>query len=461
MEESYESSKWRNILLVILLIIFVNLMTFEQGLVPTNVEPIQLQFGIGPEFIGYFVGAYTLTLAFTTLLFGYLTDKSKRIHLLIIGAAIWSSCAIFSYLSGVIFVNFPLFVIFRVLAGIGLGCMTPTGFSLLTDIISSGSRSKAFAVWGIATTIGAVAGALIGADLFASYGSSGQTDLWGAPFLYIGLAGFVLMMVTFTFPEPKRAAMEDKLKDLLSKQGLSYSYRIKRSDLKNIYKRKSNFWLIINFIDTIYPGLLLLWIFDYLADSFHLGEGILSAELLIFLGMVLLGLLGGTAVFSWIGDRAVRKGDIGGRAKVAVWCAILTNPFVALAFIVPLSTENYLWIGGLLAVGMAINAGIAPNWYASIIDVNLPENRGTMIATATFLDNIGRSIGQIIGGLLIASMSIFLAFQWATLFLVFQTLPWIPVMFSIRGDLTEVQEILAERAKKIIAGSSSLSNNTK
>ena len=449
MEESYESSKWRNVLIVILLIVFVDLMTFEQGLIPTNVDPIQLHFGIGPEFIGYFVGAYTLTLATMTLFFGYFTDKRKRTHLLILGAVIWSSCAIISFFSGVVFVNFPVFVIARVLAGVGLGCMTPVGFSLLTDVISSGSRSKAFAVWGIATTIGAVAGALIGAELFTAYKRTGRTDLWADPLLFIGVAGMFLVAVVVLFPEPKRAAMEDKLKDILSKQGLAYSYRIKRSDLKNIYKRKSNFWLIVNFIDTIYPGLLILWVFTYLAESFNLAEGVLSAELLIFLGMVLLGLLAGTAIFSWLGDRAVRKGDIGGRAKIAVWCAILTSPFVALAFSVPLSTSNFLWIGLLLAVGMAINSGIAPNWYASIIDVNLPENRGTMIATASFLDNIGRSMGQIIGGIMIASMSIFLAFQWATIFLVLQTFPWIPVMFYIRKDLKEVQDILAERAKEI------------
>jgi len=427
-------------------------MSFEQGLVPTNVDPIQLQFGIGPEFIGYFVGAYTLTLAVMTLIFGYLTDKQKRINLMLVGAIIWSSCAILSYFSGIIFVNFPVFVIVRVLAGIGLGCMTPVGFSLLTDVISSKSRSKAFAIWGIATLIGAAAGALIGGDLLATFKKTGQIDLWGDPFLFIGVIGMFLIAFLVLFSEPKRAAMEDKLKDLLSKQGLAYSYRIKRSDLKNIYKRRSNFWLIINFVDTIYPGLLLLWVFKYLAESFNLAEGVLTTELLIFLGLVLLGLLVGTVIFAWLGDRLVKKGDIGGRAKVAVWCAILTNPFVIVAFIEPLSNQNFLWMGIVLAVGMAINSGIGPNWYASIIDVNLPENRGTMIATASFLDNIGRSIGQIIGGIMIASLaSVFLAFQWATIFVVLQIPFWIPVMFYVRKDLTEVQDILAERAKELEA----------
>ena len=132
-----------------------------------------------------------------------------------------------------------------------------------------------------------------------------------------------------------------------------------------------------------------------------------------------------------------------------------------MAFIEPLSTQNFLWIGIVLAIGMAINSGIAPNWYASIIDVNLPENRGTMIATASFLDNIGRSMGQIIGGLLIGyflviypaelfpGIATFNAFQWATIFVVLQIPFWLPVMHYIRKDLTEVQDILAERAKEM------------
>jgi len=427
-------------------------MTFEQGLIPTNVDPIQMYFGIGADFLGIFVGVYTAIMATMALIFGYLADKQERINLLILGAGIWSFCALMSYFSAILLYNVILFAIFRILAGIGLGCLMPVGFSLLTDIISSKSRSKAFAIWGIATMIGAATGAVIGADLYSTYGRTGVADLWAEPFLFIGVTGmFIIAFVVIFFREPKRAATEEVFKDLISKEGLSYSYRIKKEDLKNIYKRKSNFWLIINFVDTIYPGLLILWIFDYLSESFNLEEGLFSFELLYLFIMLLIGLLGGTVIFSWLGDRLYQKGDKSARAKIAVYCALLTNPFVLLAFIEPLSTQNYWWIGILIAVGLGVNQGIGPNWYASIIDVNLPENRGTMIATASFLDNIGRAIGQIVGGILIASFTVFVAFQWATIFLFLQIPFWIPVLIYIKRDLQEVEDILAKRAKEMAA----------
>lgn len=336
-----------------------------------------------------------------------------------------------------------------------MGCMSPVAISLLADVISQKSRSKAFGIWSIATMLGAAAGALIGADLYYQYEQTGFTDIWATPFLYIGVAGmFMVAIVTLSFQEPKRAASDEILSNLISKEGLSYSYRIRRGDLKNIYKRKSNFWLIINFVDTIYPGLLILWIFDYLSESFNLGEGLVSFELIFLLLMLIIGLLGGTVVFSWLGDWLYQRGDKSARAKIAVYCALLTNPFVILAFIQPLSTANYWWIGICIAVGLGINMGIGPNWFASIIDVNLPENRGTMIATASFLDNIGRAIGQIVGGFLIATfMSVFVAFQWATIFLFLQIPFWIPVLKYIRGDLQEIEDILSERAKAMEADS--------
>ncbi|MHA1264672.1 MAG: MFS transporter [Candidatus Helarchaeota archaeon] len=452
MGEIYKSGNIRNYFLVIILIIFINLMTFEQGLIPTNVDPIQMYFGIGADFLGIFVGVYTAIMATMALIFGYLADKQERINLLILGAGIWSFCALMSYFSAILLYNVILFAIFRILAGIGLGCLMPVGFSLLTDIISSKSRSKAFAIWGIATMIGAATGAVIGADLYSTYGRTGVADLWAEPFLFIGVTGmFIIAFVVIFFREPKRAATEEVFKDLISKEGLSYSYRIKKEDLKNIYKRKSNFWLIINFVDTIYPGLLILWIFDYLSESFNLEEGLFSFELLYLFIMLLIGLLGGTVIFSWLGDRLYQKGDKSARAKIAVYCALLTNPFVLLAFIEPLSTQNYWWIGILIAVGLGVNQGIGPNWYASIIDVNLPENRGTMIATASFLDNIGRAIGQIVGGILIASFTVFVAFQWATIFLFLQIPFWIPVLIYIKRDLQEVEDILAKRAKEMAA----------
>lgn len=447
----YRSGSVRNYLLIILLVILINLMTFEQALVPTNVAPIQSYFGFAQDILGAIVALYTIALAISTLIFGYLADKVQRLNLIILGSALWAVFAILSFYAQ----NMTQFMLVRVFAGIGLGALTPVGFSLLVDIVSSANRSKAFAIFGIATFIGAIAGAIIGADLFAQFEQTGQNFLWKDPFLFIGITGLFITAAITLIPEPKRAATEELMKDILSKEGLAYSYRIKRADLKNIYARRSNFWLIINFVDTIYPGLLLLWIFTYLTKSFDLGEGILSLEFITTVLIIAMGYLLGTIVFAWLGDRLYRK-DKTARAKIAVYCALLSIPFIVCGFIVPLSTSNFWWIALLIAAGMAVDSGIGPNWYSSVIDVNIPENRGTMIATATFMDSIGRALGQWVGGLLIVHFTLinpanaeFLALQFATIFLVLQIPFWIPVLKYIKQDLQAVEDILGARAKEL------------
>jgi MFS family permease len=450
----YKSGTLTQYLLIFIFVILVNLMTFEEALIPTNVDPILAHFDLitRTDILGAIVAGYTITVAITTLIFGYLADKIQRINLIVLGSVFWALCAIFSFYAQTI----AQFALARIFAGFGLGALMPVGFSLICDIVSSGNRSKAFAVWGIATFIGAIAGALIGSGLFAQFEQTGFNYLWQAPFLVIGVSGLIFSAVLILFPEPKRAATEDLMKDLLSKEGLAYSYRIKRADLRNIYKRKSNFWLIVNFVDTIYPGLILLWIFKYLTSSFNLEEGVLTMPLILTVLIIGLGYLLGTIIFSWLGDRKFKQGDLTARAKLCVYCAFLQVPFIAAGFIVPISEMNYWWIAILVAIGLGIDSGIGPNWYSTLVDVNVPENRGTMIATATFLDSIGRAIGQWTGGLLIAYFFVinpaqaeFLSIQAATIFLVLQIPFWIPVLKYVKGDLQEVRDILAARAKEL------------
>ncbi|HUY01624.1 MAG TPA: MFS transporter, partial [Candidatus Deferrimicrobium sp.] len=167
--ETQKAGTLRNFLLVTIFIILVNLMTFEQALVPTNVDPIMAHFNTRPDILGAIVAGYTIVVAITTLIFGYLSDKIERINLIVLGSVIWALFAIFSFYAQ----NITQFAIARIFAGLGFGALMPVCFSLLCDIVPPRSRSKAFAVWGISTFIGAIAGALIGADLYAQFEQTG------------------------------------------------------------------------------------------------------------------------------------------------------------------------------------------------------------------------------------------------------------------------------------------------
>jgi len=434
---SFISGNWVWIVLIPLAII----ASTDQGLYLALLEQIQKDMG------GYFTtgiaeSAYIISTAIFTIFFGYLSDKVDRKWLLFIGSFIGG---IFYFFTAFTF-SFALLVFIRIVAGIGIGSIMPIAFSMLSDSISTGSRSKAFSFWGIASFLGNGAGALIGGGAIFS-GSVSLPWQWHLPFIYVGITGLLLGLLPLFTKEPKRGAKEDQLKSLLSNETLKYSYRIKLRDLKNIYKRKSNFWLVVNFVDTIAPGLLVAYILPYFIN--YMTVDVILAVVLI---IVLAGLVVGNFGLAFLADYLYKKNKTW-RAKVAIICAILELPFLASAlFLLPYYGINIvlsLMIGILLAIGLTFTFGIGPNWYGTLIDVNLPENRGTMIATATFLDQIGRAIGTMVGGYLAATFSLLVAIQSSTFFMLLSIFPWIPVLFYIKHDLNEIDSILTDRAKEL------------
>jgi MFS family permease len=112
-----------------------------------------------------------------------------------------------------------------------------------------------------------------------------------------------------------------------------------------------------------------------------------------------------------------------------------------------------LWLVycSFLGVGLAFTMGIGPNWYSSLIDVNFPENRGTMVAVGSFIDSIGRALGAVIGGLVVTLTGSFSAtIFWSFLiFGIFSTCLWIPLFFTAKKDYLEINEAMRNRASSL------------
>ena len=88
--------------------------------------------------------------------------------------------------------------------------------------------------------------------------------------------------------------MDKELQTVLIDENIDYSksYRIKIEDLRYIYKRKSNFWLIINWVDTVTSGIvvayLITWITIEVGLSFE-AESVVIA--VIYVGIIAVGVL--------------------------------------------------------------------------------------------------------------------------------------------------------------------------
>lgn len=481
----FKSRELRSLFFFLFLILII---TMDGAIIIPNEVLIAADFGMTDLlFVGVLVGVYTLVSGISVIFFGYLTDKVSRKHLILFSGFLWSSVAILHFFIA----DLWQLVFLRVLAAIAAGVTTPVAFSYLSDVVSSDSRSKAFAFWGLITTIGSLLAGTVAlafnqipyediesvgisenlSEIIKNYPNLLET--WRYPFLVLGLAALIIsfLIIIFTF-EPKRAAKEKELEEILSDDQVQYAYKVKFTDLKYIYQRKSNLFLILNLFDVIGTGILLAYIFPYInlemGISFGDPEGLLKV-LVLFLIVAPAGLIIGQFGLSHWADKKVQRGELSGRVKVATICGIVNLPFLMVAFSMSPNVRNssfffgalsvdtatfwFLWIifSLLLGTGLAFSLAIAPNWYSSLIDVNLPENRGTMIAMASFLDTIGRSLGAIFGAYIITQTnSISGTIFWATLiFGICSTALWLPLFFTSDKDFNEVAEILKLRAEEL------------
>ncbi len=433
-----EFSKPKKVFLIGLFIFLINLMNLEMGYFLTIYDSIILDLRVEQGFLGWVIFGFFIGEASTTMIFGYYSDKYSRRKLLFFGTILFAIFSFIIYLND--FIKNPwILLIFRSLIAIGLGCSMPIGISMMMDLIPSKNRSNVFGVFLVISFLGGIVGFFLGFSPNYLEGLFififGINVAWEFPYLFFGILGLMGAGILLLFKEPQRAATEEEFIELIS-EGEIYSYRIKREDLKFIYTRPTNFWLIINFIDTIAPGLLINWIIFYMEQDLTYNR-VTLLQVGISAGIILIGYLAGTFVFARIGDKW-REKDKTSRAKIATYCAIFNVPLIAACFIFARFSIPFTI---LLAIGLCVDAGIGPNWYSTLIDVNLPEHRGTSIATATFLDTIGRAIGGLIGG--------YFGLEASILFLFLSIFPWFPVFMYIRRDLDEIDGILKERAAKM------------
>ena len=475
--------KKRELISIIFVMLLILMLVMDAAILLPNEVLIAADLNIHFDEIGFLIGIYTLINGISILIFGYLADKINRKRILIFAGGLWSFAAI----SHIFILQFWQLVLLRLTAAIATSVATPIIISYLADIILPQSRSKSLAFWGLISSFASIAAGTIALafnpiDYSALESQTISQKInsirllypqflhtWTYPYFYLGIVALIVTICGFfLIIEPKRASKEEFFQELLSQEKYSYTYKIKFKDLRFIFTRKSNFFLIMNFFDVIFVGLFLAYIFPYI--NLELGINVIDIRVIVFLIFALfLGLIIGQFILAHWGDKLFQKGDINGRVKVAVICSITTIPFLMGAFVMSpnlsknsfffnsfIVNDTIFWVFwllycSLLALGIAFEMGIGPNWYSSVIDVNYPENRGSMIAIASFVDAIGRAIGAIIGGIMVEEIGSFsITLFWSTLiFGSISTLFWIPLFFTSKKDLMDVRKVLKERATRM------------
>lgn len=448
--------------------VFIALAAFDNiiiGLFPPLFPSIARDLDVNISALGAVSAVNILVTSLSAICWGYLSGKFNRKLLIIAGTVFWSASVFLTSRC----TSYTQLFIYQIFTGIGLGCIASIGFSVLTDYIPNKYRGVMLSFWGMSQGFGGIVGALM-ASLIATAVN------WRKPFEIVSVIGFLLIVLYVFVREPKMGEADQELKEYLSGDN-EYNYNIEFKQVHEIVSKRSNVLLLIQgFFMNITTGSL-IWLPTLYISKIHT-EGY-SMKVSVIAAGYLFGLfqVGGltTAFFGHLGDRFQRK-NYKGRATITSFFVFITAPLYVIMFVLPMnnlllpnSSNPYLiliavlkqiifnpWMTAIFILSFLASAAQSantPNWLALITDVNLPEHRGTAFSISNFANSIGRTLGNVGVGFVLAIVAAYRdePYNYIITIIIFQifllpsSLCYVIMRKSNVVDIKEVKAILQKR----------------
>jgi len=455
-------------IILVMLLLFVSIACANM-LIPSY-GVIQFEFSIPEALIAIPDSLFLLTSATFALIWGYYTDRIDRTKVIIAGAFSWTLGMMLTGFS----TSFIVLLISRMISGFGMGCVIPVGYSIISDAIPPDERSGWFGTLAILSSISNGSGQALSSFIGPILG-------WRFPFFLLSGISIVIVCVLFFVKIPQRGASENELLDLVE-LNLEYSYKISKKDLSNILKKKTNKYLIIQGFFAIIPGTLFVYFMTSMLSTHYFD--ILPSEIrlqtaAIFAGLLGVGYLLGNAIMSYVGDMLFRKNKKN-RTRLATGCMVFSIPFVLLMLfsIQPISSEvvtnlnypvpippedmtsyvfltiieifkvspSYIYYFIFGFIGAVFSTGWVSNKNAVMVDVNLPEHKGTSTSFFSLAEQLGKGVTLLLSFSLISffgsvfNMMLFAVFLWVP-----SALLWFLAGKSVEVDMGIKSTILSER----------------
>jgi len=444
-------------------------------LIPSYAE-IRSEFGIPESLLAIPDAFFVLISAFFALVWGYYTDRIDRTKVIMAGAFSWTIGMMLTAISS----SYSMLIISRMLSGAGLGCVLPVGYSIISDAIPPDERSGWFGTLAILSSISNGVGQALSSFIGPIWRVPYFFPTWRFPFFLLSCISIFIVFLLFFVKIPKRGMKEEELLDLIE-LNLEYSYTISKEDLSKIIKKKTNRYLIFQNFFSIIPGTITIFFLTSMLNLYYLYE--LPQEIRLQTATILAGILGigyiiGNLLLSYLGDVLYRRNKKN-RTRLGALCMVLALPFyvTTLLLITPVSVSllnisypvpiptaelasyifltlgqifskypNYIYYFIFGLIGTILIAGPVANRNAVMIDINLPEHRGTSVSFLNLSEQVGKSVTLFASYFLISFLGGIYNMMFFSMFF------WIPACFlwffasrSVGKDLTAKSMILSER----------------
>lgn len=264
--------------------------------------------------------------ALTSPLWGYAADKWSRKWVLFFGTGIWG---IWTLLCGFM-PNFGLMLVIRTISGIGLGCLMPATFSLISDSFPPDKRGRALGVLGGVGALGIIGGVL-------SMGMLANNDLWlfglekwrWGFFILGGMSILSGLLIALLVREPVRGEAEPELAGKITAKTAA-QYSIKFSDLPKVVRIPTIWVAILQGMAGSMPWVVLgqflpTWLVEAKGMSADIDFANVQGSAPIVFAIILIGTVISNIIGGFIGDWAEKVSPKYGRTaigQISVLCGI-------------------------------------------------------------------------------------------------------------------------------------------
>ena len=374
---------------------------------------LQKLWGLSYGNLGLISTIRNLLQALSAPFWGFISDKMSRKMVILFGTGIWGL-----WTAAVGFTqNFGQLLVIRAISGIGLGCLMPATFSIMSDTFPPKDRGKALGMLE-ATGIFGIIVATVGLGFLAT------PDLWRWGYFLLG--GFSVIsgvVVWFFVKEPIRGEAEPELAGKITEKDAK-KFGIKFSDLGKVLKIPTIWVAIAQGLAGSMPWVVMSSFFiTWLVNERNIPEGRAS---IVFAGIVF-GTVFSNIIGGFLGDWADKRSPKYGRTIIGQISIVSGIP---LTYILFTQTETWpLWA----IIVLCFFTALMISWPGKgakepmMQGVTPPELRATAFSMTTFIESGFAALVGIVAGSLGDKIGLTKAMVWTIPF------PWIicATLFSL------------------------------
>jgi len=277
----------------------------------------------------------------------------------------------------------------RAITGFGIGGALPVVYSLVGDWFPARRRASATAYVTAASGFGVFLGQCIAA-------LTGTVN-WRLPFLIIAFpSASTALMIWYFAEEPVRGGREVGVQTLHEHTGVQYVPAFSMRHFRSALHNKTNLLVILQaFPGNIPWGVIIVYIHDFLIQDLGLSYQSALGAIATLSGAAFVGIFVG----GFIGEQLY-----GANTRYLAIFGGVCNILRALPFFIlfgwtrlvgPVEKSSESAFFALLMVGGFVASMASPCTGAMLLNVNLPETRGSIVAMYSVLDDLSKGFGTL------------------------------------------------------------------